>query len=205
MFASIGMVSLDTSIGSVEFHVVPCNIPFLLGLKDMDRLNCTVNTLQNTIMKNGKVAANLIRKYGHIWMTLGHIQSLFIYTEDESPTCYFTEQQLRTIHRRFGHPSATRLWKILRRAGHQTELKLIERLTKFCRDCQLSGNKPLHFKFSLRQDKEFNHTIYVDILWLEDGPAVHVVDDATSFSAAEWPKGAERESAEEVWNAIQRC
>ncbi|KAI0991742.1 hypothetical protein K3495_g16445, partial [Podosphaera aphanis] len=157
------------------------------------------------MMKDGKIVASLIRKYGHIWMTLGHIQSLFIYSDDEPPICYFTEQQLRTIHRRFGHPSATRLWKILKRAGHNPDFQLIERLTKFCRDCQLHSNKPLRYKFSLHKDNEFNHTVYVDILWLEDGPVLHIVDEATSFSAAEWLKGTERESAEEVWNAILRC
>lgn len=146
-------------------------------------------------MSSVKIVATPIHKYGHIWMIMSHTLSLFIYSDDEPPTSYFSEQQLRTIHRSFGHLSATRLWKIPRRVGHETEFKLIERLTKFCRDCLLSGNKPLHFRFPLVYDKEFNHNIYMDIFWLEDRHAVHVLDDATSFPTAERLEDAEKESA----------
>ncbi|KAI0992942.1 hypothetical protein K3495_g15242, partial [Podosphaera aphanis] len=158
VFASIGAVVLDTPIGQISFHLVPCNIPFLLGLSDMKNFGATPDVVNNKMLKHGKTVAQLFEKYGHLWMTLGYFETLFLYESDEPPMCLLTEQELRTIHRRWGHPSATRMWKILSRAGHETELHTIDRLTKFCRECQLNSNRPLRFKFALRKDNEFNHT-----------------------------------------------
>ncbi|KAI0991605.1 hypothetical protein K3495_g16582, partial [Podosphaera aphanis] len=157
------------------------------------------------MLKHGKAVAHLFEKYGHLWLTLGYFETLFVYENNKAPMCLLTEQELRTIHRRWGHPSATRMWKILQRAGRDVEFQTIDRLTKFCRDCQLNANKPLRFKFALRKDNEFNHTIYVDVVYLEDGPCMHVIDAATAFTAAEWLTGIDKEGAEEAWNAIRRC
>lgn len=205
VFSSLGAVDIQTPIGMVTFHVVPCNIPFLLSLKDMDRLHCTADTQINSMVQHGKVKARLLRKYGHIWMTLGHFDSLFIYKETGPVICFLTDQEIRQLHRRFGHPSVNRFYKVLQRAGKDVKHSTLERLTKFCRECQLHGGTPQRHKFVLRKDAEFNHTIYVDVVTLEDGPVMHVVDEATGFAAAEFLSDDKSFSALEAWNAILRC
>ena len=44
------------------------------------------------------------------------------------------------------------------------------------------------FKFTLKDDYEFNYSVVVDILYLERKPVLQVVDSATSFSAARFLK-----------------
>lgn len=207
IFISVSSVTLDTPIGKIIFHILPCNTPFLLGLQDMTSLGVTPDIQKDLMMKDQKPVAALIRKYGHLWMTLGHFESLLIYENIyEPPICYLTEQQIKNCHRRWGHPSAARMWKVLRRAGHEVDINIINLISKFCQDCQLNANKPLRFKFTLaNKDVPFNHTVFVDILHLEDGPAVHLVDAGTNFGSADFLTGQEKEGAISTCNSINRC
>ena len=77
---------------------------------------------------------------------------------------YLTEVELRQLHRRFGHPAADRLTRILERAGHDDpkHYELLRKITGFCTLCQKHSQAPKRFKFTLRDDVIFNHTIYVD-------------------------------------------
>lgn len=43
------------------------------------------------------------------------------------------------------------------------------------------------------------------VVTLEDGPVIHVVDEATGFAAAEFLSDGKSFSAREAWNAILRC
>lgn len=64
VFSSLGAVDVQTPIGMVTFHIIPCNIPFLLSLKDMDRLQSTADTQINSMVQRGKVKARLLRHKG---------------------------------------------------------------------------------------------------------------------------------------------
>ncbi|KAI0996311.1 hypothetical protein K3495_g11869 [Podosphaera aphanis] len=169
-------------------------------------IGVTPDVQKNVMIKNQKPVAALIRKYGHLWMTLGHFQSLFIYESNNEPICDLTEQKIRTCHRRWGHPSASRMWKIFRRAGHDIDIKIIDRISKFCNDCQLNAHRPLRFKFTLtNKDVPFNHTVYVDVMYLEDGPAVHLIDAGTNLGSADFLTGPKKEGAISTCNSIERC
>jgi len=96
--------------------------------------------------------------------------------------------ELRRLHRRFGHPSATRLHHILERSGRNADKKIIDRFTKLCDQCQRHGKAPTRFKFNLREEIDFNHSIIVDIMYIDNQPLLHVVDEATRFQAARWLK-----------------
>jgi len=113
-----------------------------------------------------------------------------------------TESELRQLHRRFGHPSVQRLAKVLERAGHQVNSTILEKLTEFCHQCQMHGKAPGRFKFTLKDDHEFNYSIIVDVLYLEGKPVLQVVDSATSFQAARFLKDMKAKTA---WDTIQEC
>ena len=83
-----------------------------------------------------------------------------------------TESELRRIHRRFGHPSVRRLFKILQRAGYDTEFKAIEHLTKYCHQCQINSKAPGRFKFILKDDYNFNFEVIIDVLYLDSKPVL---------------------------------
>lgn len=69
---------------------------------------------------------------------------------------------MRRLHVRFGHPSVQRLHRHLQRSDHDIDLKLIEKLTKYCKQCQKHGKSPGRFKFILHDEYDFNYAIYID-------------------------------------------
>jgi hypothetical protein len=115
---------------------------------------------------------------------------------------YLTETELRQLHRRFGHPSAERLVRLLERAGHDDDQhrKVINRIIKYCSPCQRFGRSPGRFKFTIRDDVAFNHTVIVDVMYIDNLPVLHVVDEATHFQAARWLQNM---SSECVWNTLR--
>ncbi|KAJ5082066.1 hypothetical protein N7532_011109 [Penicillium argentinense] len=53
----------------------------------------------------------------------------------------------------------------------------------------MKGKSPGQFKFTLKDDYEFNYSVVIDILYLEGKPVLQVIDAATSFGVArEIPK-----------------
>ena len=106
------------------------------------------------------------RNKGHAW----------IYPEDPNPKIsiinnfseldtyvsesLLSESELRRLHRRFGHPSASKLINLLQRAGYADNLDntTIEKLTRYCTMCQKHGKSPGRFKFTIQGDtKQFNY------------------------------------------------
>ncbi|KAG9244629.1 hypothetical protein BJ878DRAFT_479973 [Calycina marina] len=113
--------------------------------------------------------------------------------------------ELQRLHRRFGHPSVARLQKLLYNAGERDiDREALEKLEKFCHHCQLHGNSPGRFRFALREqdDVDFNYNIIIDVMYINNLPVLHVVDEATRFQAARWLKDI---STKETWDALRAC
>ncbi len=85
-----------------------------------------------------------------------------------------------------GHLSATRLRFLLEQSGHEINKLTLDKLTEYCSYCQKHGKSPGRFKFTLRDDVNFNFTIFVDIMYIDNSPILHVVDEATRYRAAKW-------------------
>ena len=115
---------------------------------------------------------------------------------------HLTEPELRQLHRRFGHPSVRRFTRVLRRARQEVDAKYVEYLTKYCHQCQMNGKSLGRFRFTLKDDYEFNYSILIDILYLGGRPVLHVVDSATSFNAARFLKDM---SARSAWDTLRMC
>ncbi|KAI0990859.1 hypothetical protein K3495_g17328, partial [Podosphaera aphanis] len=60
----------------------------------------------------------------------------------------------------------------------------------------------MRFKFTLRDDVDFNHSIYIDIMYIDGSPVLHVVDEATRFQAAKWLRNM---TSQHVWNMLRLC
>src|SRR6266705_7037621 len=76
---------------------------------------------------------------------------------------YLTSTEIHRLHRRFGHLSAKKLYKVLKYSGHDINKKAIDHLTKYCSYYQKYRHSPGRFKFTLREDLNFNHSMYIDI------------------------------------------
>jgi hypothetical protein len=202
---SIGTIDVDTPIGMVTFHVIPSETPFLLSLNDLDQRHAELANLNNVVVQGSKKIP-VTRRNRHAYMHLDPTMETLVQSSTiptlPIATCHLTEAELRQLHRRFGHPSARRLERVLRRAGHEVEHKAIERLTRFCHACQLHGKSPGRFKFTVHDDREFNASVYVDVMYIEGQPVLHVVDEATRFQAARWLRNM---SAQHAWDTLRAC
>lgn len=210
---SIGSARITTPMGTAEFHIVDADTPFLLSIVDMDRLGIVlvnptdqiVKPAQKRCPKSNKMVIDLdftkaiktypvIRIFGHPFMVWGPATAAFL-----------TEGELKRLHRRFCHPSSSRLLRTLERAGYDDpqHRHLLEKIERFCHFCQKYARSPGRFKFRL-QDSEgrFNHTIYVDVMYLNQDPVLHVVDEATRFQAARFLPSM---SARDTWDALRAC
>lgn len=186
-----GSIDVQSPVGDITFHVFKADTPFLLGLKDKDRLGLYFNNLENELIKNNK-SFPIIRQFGYpflVWQDLPKILvSSHMTKEVPLMQCFLTDQEIRQLHRWFGHSSAYRLFRLLKRSGHEIDHNVIKRLTNHCHFCQTYGKSSGRFKFTLKDDVEFNHTIFVDVVHIDGNPVLHIVDKQTKFQAARWLK-----------------
>src|SRR5438045_1894823 len=191
--SSIRSIVINSPIGHITFHMVKADTPFLLCLQDMDKLGIYFNNLTDMIIKRDGTTIEVIQTFNHPFLVWG------------LPAInYLTDTELRQLHRRFGHPSVNRLVRTLERAGHDSpeHRKILEHIAKFCAFCQKHGRSPGCFKFTLKDDIHFNYALIVDVMYIDNKPILHVVDQATSFQAARWLQSI---SASHTWDMIWLC
>jgi hypothetical protein len=98
--------------------------------------------------------------------------------------CYLIETNLRQLHRRFDHSSIRKLHDLLEQASHDVKKSVLKKLSKFCIFCQKHEKSSERFKFILRDDVNFNFSIIVNIMYIENNFILHVIDEATRFQVA---------------------
>jgi hypothetical protein len=146
---NLGSIHVPSPLGTITFHVMDSDTPFLLSLEDMDRLkvyydNTTDWVIRRSSGKNQRVVP-VIRHFGHAWI-MG--------PENRGPAstmwCFYTEPELRRLHRRFGHPAADRLHRLLSQAeDSDVSLSALEKLTDYCAFCQKNSTSPGRFRFKI--------------------------------------------------------
>ena len=88
---------------------------------------------------------------------------------------------------------------MLKRAGHNVNTKYIQYLTKYCHQCQMHEKSPGRFRFTLKDDYEFNYSVIINILHLDERLVLQVINSSTSFQAARFMKDI---SARTVWDIL---
>jgi hypothetical protein len=112
---SKGDVTVTTPFGDIKFAVMPTNTPFLMCLADMDKHGVYLNNISNVLVHNTKSGTSefpVVRRWGHPWLLIGQDSN------QEVAAYNLTETELTQLHRRFGHPAAAWLHKLLCEAGH---------------------------------------------------------------------------------------
>ena len=122
------------------------------------------------------------------------------------PYVLYTEDELRKIHRGFGHPSVRSTYHLLRRAsGEDLDKKVKQQLDKISDDCKIclrNAATPRRFRLTVGTDElRFNHRVVVDTMFIQNKPIIHLVDESTHFTAACFLKN---QTASEIWNCIRR-
>jgi hypothetical protein len=169
----------------VQFHIVPVDTLFLLSLADIDRLQIEFSNLRNVIVTCTREVP-VVRRYGHVFLLWNSPLQSYLTESFNTNPCYLTDVELRRLYRRFRHPSVERLYRVLDRAGHDIDKKSLEQLTKYCQFCQKYSKSPGRFRFTLRDDIEFNYCVIVDIMYISGQPLLYIIDKATRFQAGRW-------------------
>jgi hypothetical protein len=123
----------------VEFLILPGAQPTLLSLRDMME-----NEIGLDILNGHAVFGDHVQK-------LHFVNGFWVHRWEPGvfPSSYFTEEELRKLHRSFGHPSVTALTNVLRRARPNESAgvrAMLDSIVQDCKVCSLTAAKPRHFK-----------------------------------------------------------
>jgi len=158
-FSSIGSLTLyiETPTGvapiAVDIDVVAADIPPLLGLDVIDREGLTPDVAFNVLAKRRQeTTAAGTRIYIEEWsvpMWRAASRHSYVALSTSHPTL-FTRTQLQKLHRQFFHPSAEKLYNLLRRSRPADTTpatrKVLEDITARCDPCQRIRRGPTRFR-----------------------------------------------------------
>ena len=120
---------------------------------------------------------------------------------------YFTRTQLNYLHKQFFHPSATKLYNLIKKARPEEvtpeTLSILEDISKRCDPCQRITNAPNRFRVTLGAESvKFNERLQLDVMFLDGKPVLPIVDEGTKFSAARFLPD---QSTKTIWSTILKC
>lgn len=171
---------LESMLISIQVDVVPSNVPFLIGLDILDRYQMIVDNVHNVLRCYSiECEIPLVRKFGHIYLEWPKQNDVF-----------YTQEELRKLHRNFSHPSADKLYSLLKMARpwetDEGTRRILEEISSRCEACQRFSQAPVRFKVTLPSEENlvFGDELSIDIMFLEGKAVLHIVDTATRFSAA---------------------
>jgi hypothetical protein len=203
--SSIESLIIDISFEIMKFHVIKTNISFLLSFANMNRLKVYFYNVKNILIiiaQFEKSLLSIIRRFGHEFLLWKNFMQTYISQSFDLNLCYLIETKLRQLHRRFDHSSTRKLYDLLERVDHEVKKSVLKKLIKFCTFCQKYAKFSKRFKFILRDDVNFNFSIIVNIMYIENNLILHVIDEATRFQAARWWQNI---SAKHIWKMLRLC
>ena len=140
--ALIGSIKVKTPIGLVDFHVVKADTPFLLCLADIDKLQVYYNNVTDTLIGpiiapgSKHITLPITRQFRHPFLIWGKTLRTYIQESFDYNLYYLTNTEIHRLHCRFGHPSAEKLYRVLKYSRHDdVNRKAINHLTKYCSFC----------------------------------------------------------------------
>lgn len=181
---------------SVKVYVLPGNTPMILSHRDLDCLGFNYQSFHKIItrMKDGYTESVEMRN---------NLPFLVF-----SGAGFFTESQLRTMHRNLGHPSIEKQMQVIENA----KVKDLDKCTReklkiivdHCKACQLARAKPRRFLFSVKDDTtgEFNHKLEMDVVSLCDGNVLHIICTGTGFQQGAF---LNKMTAASAWKTLKQC
>lgn len=194
----------------VEMDIVTADILALLGMDVLDKESlapCTVsNRLVKRVLHKRPDGKNI---YIDEWsVPKKRSASNHLYADlNLSTAMYFTRTQLSRLHRQIFHPSAQKLFNLLKRSRPEEAtaetMEVLKDLPRRCDPCQRIQHAPVRFRVTIgAEDVRFNERIFFDIMVLDGDPVLHIVDDGTKFSAARFLPDV---STDTIWKTIVEC
>ncbi len=172
------------------------DVPVIFGLEHYCDLKCSSNEYEKHVysspVRKSHAPDLLERRQWTCWSSP--------YTND----VLFTKEELREIHTQFGHPSTDALINIFKKAKPDivdpSVRKTLQGIADRCAPCQTWAPRSARFRVSLPMDnKNFNHEIQVDVMFIDGDPELHIFDRGTRYSVA---KFMDNQTAEHTWDLI---
>lgn len=161
----------------VEMDVVKADIPALLGLDMLDCESLLADTVANRSKKRSISHANGFNSPLDEWHATPHRSKCgHIYVDmDCSPSVMFKNN----LHQQFFHPSAEKLFNLLKRARLEDTssetLEILRDFSKCCDPCQQIHDVPTRFRVSFGANNvRFNEQILLDIVTIDSRPVLHI-------------------------------
>lgn len=125
---------------------------------------------------------------------------------NQSYKTHSTAVELYRLYHHFEHPSTDMHANSLNFLSLDTGLVYIRKTSKavcYHHDpCQKFFHAPRQFKFELKDNFIFNHTVQQDDFYIKKKPIIHVVEETTFNQTATWVPS---NKAEDFWLALQCC
>lgn len=103
---------------------------------------------------------------------------------EEVDFVFFTEKDLRRIHRSFGHPSIKSTEQLLKRSNGDNldppTRRTLRNIVQSGQTCKHKSGPPRSFKLTkVSSDLRFNNSVQIDKMYLDEQPVLHIVYQAT--------------------------
>jgi transposase InsO family protein len=202
-------IRISTPGGVLEFNVdvVDEDIPLLIGVDVLDRFRLQILTVSNELECVGLGSRPGWRL--PLERTNGHVLLPFepgIHELVGDNQVLFSTAQLQKLHRQLYHPSATKLFNLLRRARIEDlpadTRSTLDQIVHECGTCQKRAPRPMNFRIRIPDDVVFNRRVLADIMYIHGKPVLHVIDAGTAFQSARF---LEKVDVTSVWNGFMEC
>ena len=164
----------------IEIDVVRANVPFLLELDLLDKLQLYLDTTRNVLISSpGNISLPVVRKSGHVYLEWKREDAVL-----------FSRSELIKLHRGFRYPTDIKLLNLIIKArlheATEATTKVLKAISKSCNTCQMLGSQPTRFKTTLPtlKDVKLGREISMDLMFTEGKAILHIVDTAIRFSSA---------------------
>lgn len=122
-------------------------------------------------------------------------------------TVLYTRTELKKLHLHFHHPSAGKLYNLLKRTdpdNTDSSVKdVLKQIGKACTNCAKYYSSPFRFRASISPDElVFNMELATDLKWLSDRPFIYIKDTHTLYQTSDF---LESKSASSLLDTFIRC
>lgn len=209
---SLGTFMIEMKIGNeilrLPVHVVPEDVPFLLGAEGLYRHRMYVDNTRDVLAgapgpaRSRRWESPFVRENGHyVW------KAPF---EKATNECCFSSADLRKLHRHWRHPSPLKMLSLLQRTQQKDlppeMLAMLQEIASPCETCQLYRRREVSFGARIQEQCVFNRSVSMDLLYLNSKPVLHVVCRDTSFGAAIFvDTKSKNPTSADIWQAFLRC
>ena len=141
----------------LKVDVVEHDILLLIRMDALDRFGLYVINVPDMLLHDNALYTILLeRKKGHLYYTWG---------EDE---VLFTVSELKRMHQGFYHPSAEKLFNLIRRADPRDTTaetrKILNNISRRCSNCQLHVPRPLRFTTTISEGVVLNQMVILNLM-----------------------------------------